>query len=75
MRSQDLERKKHGCMRWKRNEKTDGISEVSTHSDPTQTNPTFSREDLGAVISDAKVQKLFETTKFVGEKVKKYGGY
>ena len=29
--------------------------EVSTASVPTQTNPTFSREDLGAVISAAKI--------------------
>lgn len=30
--------------------KTDGSSEVSIQSTPTQTNPTFSRTDLGAVL-------------------------
>lgn len=37
--------------------------EVSTHSDATQANPTFSREDLGAVLSDAKIGRILETTK------------
>ena len=33
-----------------RMKKTDGSSEVSIQSTPTQTNPTFSRTDLGAVL-------------------------
>ena len=40
------------------NEKTGADGEVSTHSDATQANPTFSREDLGAVLSDAKVRNI-----------------
>ena len=42
-------------------EKTGADGEVSTHSDATQANPTFSREDLGAVLSDAKIRKDAET--------------
>ena len=53
---------------WKKIENTDGNSEVSTQSDPTQANPTFSREDLGAVLSSAKLQKDFGITKSEGEK-------
>lgn len=37
--------------------------EVSTHSDATQANPTFSREDLGAVLSNAKIGRILKTTK------------
>lgn len=37
--------------------KTDGSSEVSTQSTPTQTSPTFSRTDLGAVLSKDIIYK------------------
>ena len=46
---------------WKKDEKTGADGEVSTHSDATQANPTFSREDLGAVLSDANIRKDAET--------------
>lgn len=48
---------------WKKDEKTGADGEVSTHSDATQANPTFSREDLGAVLSDANIEKILETSK------------
>lgn len=51
-------------------EKTGADGEVSTHSDATQANPTFSREDLGAVFSDAKLRKENETSKNLEEKNK-----
>lgn len=42
---------------WEKNEKTTGGNgEVSTTSVPTQISPTFSRADLGAVVSDAKIR-------------------
>ena len=37
--------------------------EVSATSASTQTNPTFSRDDLGAAISNAKVQKFSDNRK------------
>ena len=37
---------------WEKKENTGENSEVSTQSIPTQTNPTFSREDLGAALTD-----------------------
>ena len=46
---------------WEKDEGTGADGEVSTHSDATQANPTFSREDLGAVPCDAKVQQKSET--------------
>ena len=52
---------------WKKDEKTGADGEVSTHSDATQANPTFSREDLGAVLSDAKLRKDSESSKDSGE--------
>jgi len=42
-------------------EKAGAGGEVSTQSAATQTNPTFSREDLGAAISDANVRKYLDT--------------
>ena len=48
---------------WERKEKADGVSEVSAQSDPTQTNPTFSREDLGAAISQYKNSKYSQEVK------------
>ena len=48
---------------WEKDEGTGADGEVSTHSDATQVNPTFSREDLGAVLSDAKLMKSSETAK------------
>ena len=46
---------------WRKDEKTGADGEVSTHSDATQANPTFSREDLGAVLSDANLRKNLES--------------
>lgn len=54
---------------WKKEEKTGANGEVSTHSDATQANPTFSREDLGAVLSDANIEKILETSKDFDGKV------
>ena len=48
-----------GLARWDKKEKADGNGEVSTHSIPTQCNPTFSRTTLGAAISDANLRGLF----------------
>ena len=59
---------------WKKNEKTDATGEVSTHSDATQANPTFSREDLGAVLSEAKIRKDAETAIKNDEKEPFMGG-
>ena len=39
---------------WKIKENAGDASEVSTQSDSTQINPTFSREDLGAAVSEYK---------------------
>ena len=44
---------------WDKIENTDGSGKVSASTTPTQGNPTFSRESLGAVISDANLRKLF----------------
>ena len=55
---------------WKKDEKTGADGEVSTHSDATQANPTFSREDLGAVLSDAKIRKDAETAIRDDEKIR-----
>lgn len=44
---------------WDKIETTDDNGKVSANTVSTQANPTFSREDLGAVVSDAKVTKLF----------------
>lgn len=55
---------------WKKDEKTGADGEVSTHSDATQANPTFSREDLGAVLSDAKLRKEIEKAKQNDEKLR-----
>ena len=46
---------------WRKDEKTGADGKVSTHSDATQANPTFSREDLGAVLSEAKIQQHLES--------------
>ena len=54
---------------WKKEEKTGADGEVSTQSDATQANPTFSRADLGAVLSDAKLQSIFGTTSGNAEKI------
>lgn len=53
---------------WDKIETTGEASEVSATSDPTQNSPTFSREALGAVISDANLRKVFGLTKESGEK-------
>lgn len=37
------------------NEKVGGISKVSAKSDPTQESPTFSRADLGAILTAANI--------------------
>ena len=58
---------------WKKDEGTGADGEVSTHSDATQANPTFSREDLGAVLSDAKIQKISEIAKKSAEKMQVTG--
>ena len=47
---------------WEKKENADENSEVSTASVSTQTNPTFSREDLGAAISTYKGSKKYDTT-------------
>ena len=57
---------------WRKDEKTDADGEVSTHSDATQANPTFSREDLGAVLSDAKIQSFIENATKKSEKIKSH---
>ncbi len=55
---------------WRKEEKTGADGEVSTHSDATQANPTFSREDLGAVLSDAKIQQIVDTSKDLPGKIR-----
>ena len=57
---------------WKKDEKTGADGEVSTHSDATQANPTFSREDLGAVLSDAKVRNNMENDVKKDENLSEY---
>lgn len=54
---------------WDKIEKAGGNSEVSTQSVPMQGSPTFSRTDLGAALSAAKIDNSSETTKKNGEKV------
>ncbi|MDY3855598.1 MAG: hypothetical protein SO008_00780 [Bacteroidaceae bacterium] len=54
---------------WKKDERTGADGEVSTPSDATQANPTFSRTDLGAILSDAKIQKVLEDAVKKDEKV------
>ena len=44
---------------WDKIEKTGESGKVSASTTPTQGNPTFSRETLGAVISDSNLKKLF----------------
>lgn len=53
---------------WDKIEKAGGNSEVSTQSVPMQGSPTFSRTDLGAALSAAKIDNSSETTKKNGEK-------
>ena len=48
---------------WKKKENTGDNGEVSTASVSTQNSPTFSRADLGAVISAAKLLNNSETAK------------
>ncbi len=55
---------------WKKNKKAGENGEVSTQHASTQTSPTFSREDLGAAFTDAKIQQIFETTKSILEQTK-----
>lgn len=43
---------------WERITNADENSEVSTQTIPTQTNPTFSREDLGAALDEYKGKKF-----------------
>lgn len=49
---------------WKKKEKADEASEVSTQSGSTQINPTFSREDLGAAISLYKSSNKIDIINF-----------
>ncbi len=49
-------------------EKADVQGEVSAQSRTTQTNPTFSREDLGAALSDAKITNIFDKVTNAKEK-------
>ena len=49
-------------LRWKKKENADETSEVGTQSGSTQTNPTFSREDLGAAVSEYKDRVNSEKT-------------
>lgn len=60
---------------WRKDEKTGADGEVSTHSDATQANPTFSREDLGAVLSDANIQTFIETAKQIDEIIREHRVY
>ncbi len=53
---------------WDKIEKAGGNSEVSTQSVPMQGSPTFSRTDLGAALSAAKIDNSSETAKENGEK-------
>ena len=48
---------------WEKIETTGENGKVSTNTVSTQANPTFSREDLGAVVSDAKLREFFESAK------------
>lgn len=49
---------------WRKKENADETSEVSTQSGSTQINPTFSRDDLGAAISEYKNKnKTLKTNK------------
>ena len=43
---------------WERITNADENSEVSAQTIPTQTNPTFSREDLGAALAEYKGKNL-----------------
>jgi site-specific DNA-cytosine methylase len=54
---------------WDKIEKAGGNSEVSTQSVPMQGSPTFSRTDLGAALSAAKIDNSSETAKENEEKV------
>lgn len=53
---------------WDKIEKAGGNSEVSTQSVPMQGSPTFSRTDLGAALSAAKIDNSSEISKENGEK-------
>lgn len=46
---------------WRRKENADENGEVSTQPEPTQTNPTFSRTDLGAAFTEAKIQEFLDS--------------
>lgn len=43
---------------WRKNEKADENDEVSAQFEPTQTNPTFSRTDLGAAFSPVNIKEI-----------------
>lgn len=65
---------------WGKIDKAGGIGEVSTHSDPTQGSPTFSRTDLGAALSKAKLDIIPRIAKDnLAEKMKpshySFGGF
>ena len=51
---------------WDKIEKAGGNSEVSTRSVPMQGSPTFSRTDLGAALSAAKVAEKSESPRTAG---------
>lgn len=48
---------------WGKIDKAGGNGEVSTHTEPTQSSPTFSRTDLGAALSKAKLDIISGITK------------
>lgn len=57
---------------WDKIETTDENGKVSASTVSTQANPTFSREDLGAVVSDAKLREFFESAKQTSDNLSDY---
>lgn len=55
---------------WDKIETTGENGKVSANTVSTQANPTFSREDLGAVVDDAKIREFFESAKKYPDYVK-----
>ena len=57
---------------WDKIETTGEDGKVSTNTVSTQANPTFSREDLGAVVDDANLREFFESAKKSPENLSDY---
>ncbi len=57
---------------WDKIDTTGENGKVSANTVSTQANPTFSREDLGAVVDDAKIREFFESAKELPENMSDY---